>query len=40
MKMINKKMNKCKKCNHTWEPRKKKSLSCPKCKTYFWEYKT
>jgi predicted nucleic acid-binding Zn-ribbon protein len=33
-------MNICSKCNYSWEPRGNKiSASCPKCKSYLWNYK-
>lgn len=30
-------MLKCKKCGHTWEPRKKHPRCCPACKSYTWD---
>ena len=29
----------CKKCKHTWTPRKEDVRQCPKCKTAYWEIK-
>ena len=33
------KENKCFRCGHTWIPRKKRSIVCPKCKTPYWNIK-
>ena len=34
--MINK-TNICKRCGHTWYPRKPVSLTCPKCRSPYWD---
>lgn len=28
---------KCEKCGHEWIPRKRKPVSCPRCKRYDWD---
>lgn len=27
----------CKRCGHTWTPRKSVILTCPKCKSPYWD---
>ena len=29
-------MKKCKRCGHSWEPRRKNPKACPSCKSYRW----
>ena len=27
----------CKRCGHTWIPRKEKPITCPKCRSPYWD---
>ena len=37
--IVDKDFRKCPYCNYIWKPRKKKPVSCAKCKLYFKEEK-
>ena len=38
MKIKIEKLN-CKRCGHTWTPRKEEVRICPKCKSPYWDIK-